>query len=193
MKSRLVQALVVGLGVMSAPALANAATYLVDFSGTDSLGAVTAQMYLDVVGGNVVSGTGTITTAVSGGQGWGTANLTFLSSPSLAYTFGFNGGTNINGVDNVFPIDSNGLVFDVGPTGLNGWREAGAGFALWAGGPLGYQAGLFDNVGTGHEWEYPVNGSAAISEVPLPAALPLFGLAIAALGAYGLARHSKPA
>jgi hypothetical protein len=193
MKLRFLPALIVSLGFLSAATFAHAATYDVDFTGTDSQGAVTANLVLDVTGGQVVSGTGTITTAVlgvGGSQGWGTAPLTFLSSPSLNYTFGFNGGTNIQGVDNVFPIDTNGLMFDVGPTGLNGWRQAGAGFALWSVGGNNYQAGLWDNVNGGHEYEV-INGTASVSAVPLPAALPLFGAAVMGLGAFGFMRRNK--
>jgi len=204
MKFRFLPALIVSLGFLSAATFAHAATYDVNFVGSDNQGAVTANLVLNVTGGQVVSGTGTVTTAVlgvGGSQGWGTAPLTFLSSPSLNYTFGFDGGTNLQGADNVFPIDNNALVFDAGPTGLNGWRQAGGAFAIWSmtdnshNQATAYQVGMWDFVNGGHEYEV-VNGTATVNQVspvPLPAALPLFGAAVMGLGAFGFMRRNKKA
>jgi hypothetical protein len=178
-----------GLAVTAQAASAAAVTYDVDFTGTDNLGAVTANMILTVNNGTVVSGTGTITTQVSGGQGWGTASLAFLSSPTLTTVYEFNGGTDLWGSDNVYPIDGNGLVFNVGTAAQSGQYQSGGGFAIWSTGGNTYQAGLFDYVNGGHEYEWPVNGTATITEVattvsavPLPAALPMFGAALFGVG-----------
>lgn len=190
MKSRYLQALVVGLGMTSAASFAQAATYDVIFTGTDSLGTVTANMILNVTGGNVVSGTGTITTGQSGTQGWGTASMTFLSSPTLATVYEFNGGTELFNDDNAFPIDGYGLAFNVGTPAKVGQYQTGGGFGIWLVGGNTYQAGLFDFVNGGHEWE-EVNGTVNVSTVPLPAALPMMAAALVGLGAIGLRRKDK--
>lgn len=168
---------------------AKAATYDVDFTGTDGSGAVTADMVLNVVGGQVVSGTGTISQAQ-----WGTAKMTFLSSPNLSTVYEFNGGTELFGDDNAFPISGNGIVFNVGTAATPGSQyQTGGGFAIWSTGGNTYQTFLADGVnGSTHLWEY-VSGTATVSAVPLPGALPLFGSALVGIGALARRRRAKKA
>ena len=187
---RTLAASAIALGIAFAANAASSASYEVDFSGSDARGAVTAQMFLNVVGGQVISGTGSITTGVQGSEGWGTAGMTFLSSPTLSTTYRFSGGTDLFQDDNAFPIDGNGIVFNVGTPVQDGFRQTGGGFAIWSVGGDNYQAGLFDFVNGGHEYEV-IGGSATVSAVPLPAALPLFGAAVVGLGWYGRRRAKK--
>ncbi len=168
---------------------AKAATYDVDFTGTDGYGAITADMVLTVVGGQVVSGTGTINQAK-----WGTASMSFLSSPSLSTTYEFNGGTELFGDDNAFPISGNGIVFNVGTAAKPGSQyQTGGGFGIWSTGGNTYQAFLADSVnGSTPLWEY-ANGKATVSAVPLPGALSLFGSALVGIGALARRRKAKKA
>jgi hypothetical protein len=182
-------AIALGLGsVVTAPA--SASLINVDFTG----GGVTADVTLNVVGGQAISGTGALTDSAIGSGPLSmslvtltTLNVHNLGGGGLSYRFG--GGTDLIG-DTSMPISSNGLVFSVATPstpnlqlGANIWWNGGesytlflAGNSLTQGGPIVYQG---------------INGSVAISAVPLPGALPLFGAALIGLGAYGRRRAKK--
>ena len=99
--------------------IASASTVTLDVSGTieGGVGAFTAEVVLDVVGGQAVSGTGSINIL-----GLSSAPLVLItpSTPgneSSPGPVGFrdDGGTDIGGADTAYPIN-NGLLFDVGTT-----------------------------------------------------------------------------
>ena len=103
---------------------ANAATTLVNFSGTlAGLGAYSADVTLDVVDGQAVSGTGTIdlfgavrdlglvTTGTPGN------NDQSAAYPGFPVGFRSNGGDDLLGADQAFPLTTQGgLLFAIGTT-----------------------------------------------------------------------------
>lgn len=103
---------------------ANAAPTLVDFSGTlPDVDQVSGQLNLDVVNGQAVSGTGSISLL---GQTNQTLTLITTSTPgnednSAQYPgapvgFRANDGTDLLAYDQAYPIDTNGLLFAIGTT-----------------------------------------------------------------------------
>ncbi len=120
--------------------------------------------------------------------------MTFLSSPTLGTTYEFNGGTELSGDDNAFPIDNNGLAFNVGTAAQVGQYQTGGGFGIWSTGGNTYQAFLGDTVNGASLWEY-ASGTATVSQqvsaVPVPGALPLFGSALVGVGALAARRRAK--
>ena len=110
----------IALGVaLGAAASAHATTVTFDISGdlTD-IGAYTGAITLDVTGGLATSGSGTVN-----GLGF-TGVPVVLITPSTpgnegsGGSVGFRGndGTDYFGLDAAYPIDTNGLLFDVGTT-----------------------------------------------------------------------------
>jgi hypothetical protein len=174
MKMKLVG--LVSVALIAGATLANAAEVSFDYTN----GTLNAMGVLNVVSGQALSGSGTI----SGGGLTGTESLTLvtLSTPAvhdlgggnLSYRFG--GGTDLIG-DTVFNasapyVDSGGLVFLVGgpnSTGFNLWNTTSTG-------DTGFLASdtLYSQFN---------NGTLSVKAVPLPAALPLLLSGIAGLGA----------
>jgi len=129
-----------------APA-ADASTVTYDFSG-DFPPSFTAVVTLDVVGGQALNGSGTITF----GTDTFDLSLITLATPGGNYggVTGFrdNGGTDIFGGDTTIPIDTNGLIFAI--TNNPVWGQDAL-FAAWADPTGGYTfliagtlAGAFD-------------------------------------------------
>lgn len=148
--------------------------------------------------GQIASGTlttsDTVNPATSGGYdvlsitgtGWGGVPITGLIPPSSPGTVTFSpSGYFI--FDNLLyapagpptHVDNDGLLFAYGP---------------------GTEANIYGNsslgIGAGSDTYYVnnganVNGTFAVSAVPLPAALPLFGTVMAGLGLYGWRRKKK--
>jgi hypothetical protein len=132
-----------------APGLASATPVTYTFAGSG----ITASMTFDVVGGQAISGSGSITSPFWSGSD--TMTLVTLSTPGvhnlgsgdLSYRFG--GGTDLIG-DTAIPVDGWGPVFMVNTSpnldvGFNLWSNGGssytgflAGNALTAGGPAIY-------------------------------------------------------
>jgi hypothetical protein len=189
-------AVIVG-AVFEIPAANANAIY--NFSGDFGPPAFTATVSLDVVGGQALSGTGTIAFG---------ANIFNLTLITLA-TDGGNGnyggqtgfrdnhGTDIFGGDTTAPIDGNGLIFAISNNPLRGqdalfaaWDNGGGTFAFLISGAL---TDVFDvwyktSVGTGIALE-----GGNLSETPLPAALPLFATGLGALGLLARRRKRKAA
>ncbi len=200
---RLMRRLAVAAAVIVGAALevpAANANVIYNFSGDFGPPTFNATVSLDVVGGQALSGTGTIT------FGAGTFDLTLITlttdggNGNYGGQTGFrdNHGTDIFGGDTAAPIDSNGLIFAISNNPLRGqdalfaaWDNGGGTLAFLISGEL---AGVFDvwyktTVGIG---EIALT-SSELSQTPLPAALPLFATGLGALGLLGWRRKRKQA
>ena len=159
------------LGSCASTASASTVTY--DFSGSFPP-SFTATTTLDVVGGQAVSGTGTIT------FGSNTFDLSLITlttdggNGNYGGSTGFrdNHGTDIFGGDTVIPIDANGLIFAITNDPI---REQDALFAAWADGSGGYTfliagtlAGAFDVYYEETQGTALLSGGGNISATPLP-------------------------
>jgi hypothetical protein len=171
-----------------------------NFSGDFGPPAFTANVSLDVIGGQALSGTGTIT------FGANTFALTLITLTTDGGNGNYHGqtgfrdnhGTDIFNGDTTVPIDTNGLIFAISDNPL--WGQDAL-FAAWdnGGGNLGFLisgtlTGVFNEyykiaVGSG---EIALTGSEN-SQTPLPAALPLFATGLGALGLIGWRRKRKAA
>jgi hypothetical protein len=148
------------------------------FYFSDPSDGVFVDLSLDIVSGNAVGGTGTITDPAFW-SGADTLTLVDLSTPgvnnlgggNLSYRFG--GGTDLIG-DTTVPIDGNGLVFIVTNPSNPGLD---LGFNIWSNGGNSYTGFLAGNAPPGSAYNvyngYTVN-SAAVPE-PVTWALMLFG------------------
>jgi len=163
MKKVLLAALAAGTLALAFAIPARATPYDFSFTGSDGPGTATFNGIFDVVGGQVVSGSGTLS-ATDFGLSSDTVDLVTLSTPGVHdlgggnLSFRFGGGTDLIG-DTAFPLDSAGLVFQDITSGLdvgfNIWSNGGnsytgflAGNALTPGGPIIYAGynGTFDAV-----------------------------------------------
>jgi len=197
--SRLSVAAVVIVGAMLGVPAANA-NVIYNFGGDFGTPAFTATVSLDAVGGQALSGTGTIT------FGANTFDLTLITlttdggNGNYGGQTGFrdNHGTDIFGGDTTSPIDSNGLIFAISNNPLRGqdalfaaWDKGDGTLAFLISGTL---ANVFDvwvktAVGSGDM----ALTSSELSQTPLPAALPLFAGGLGALGLLGWRRKKKAA
>jgi hypothetical protein len=171
-----IAAIAIGLAATSIGS-AQASTIDVDFSG----GGVTADLVLNVVGGQAISGTGVLTDSAISATAM-SMSLVTLSTPTVSnlggggLSYRFGGGTDLIG-DTSVPIDGDGLVFKVA-TPSSPALQLGAN--LWSNGGSSYTLFLAGNslTGNGPIVYDPINGTASVSAVPVPAALPLFGSAV---------------
>ncbi len=190
-------ALIVGatLGVPAANA-----NVIYNFGGDFGPPAFTATVSLNVVGGQALSGTGTIT---FGANNFDLTLITLTTdggNGNYGGQTGFrdNHGTDIFGGDTAIPVDGNGLIFAISNNPL--WGQDAL-FAAWDKGDgtlafliSGTLANVFDvwvktSVGSG---DMALTGSE-LSQTPLPAALPLFAGGLGALGLLGWRRKKKAA
>jgi hypothetical protein len=192
--SRLAVAAAVIVGATLGVPAANA-NVIYNFGGDFGPPAFTAAVSLNVVGGQALSGTGTIT---FGANNFDLTLITLTTdggNGNYGGQTGFrdNHGTDIFGGDTAIPVDGNGLIFAISNNPLRGqdalfaaWDNGGGTFAFLISGAL---TDVFDvwyktSVGTGIALE-----GGNLSETPLPAALPLFATGLGALGL--LARRRK--
>ncbi|MCW6511854.1 hypothetical protein M8523_28245 [Hyphomicrobiales bacterium BP6-180914] len=171
------------------------ASTIVEVSGVIQGRAFTSQLNLDVVGNQALSGTGTFT-----GYGLTNADLVLITT-STSYNetipgpVGFRGndGTDFGGLDQAYPILTNGLLFDVGTTTAS--FGAFPLFAVYSNGNGTYGAASTGNVGgTGYYAQLSSSEvSVSVGTVSLPASAPMFGAALMALGVvgYGMKRNAK--
>lgn len=190
-------ALIVGatLGVPAANA-----NVIYNFGGDFGPPAFTATVSLNVVGGQALSGTGTIT---FGANNFDLTLITLTTdggNGNYGGQTGFrdNHGTDIFGGDTAIPVDGNGLIFAISNDPL--WGQDAL-FAAWDKGDgtlafliSGTLANVFDvwvktSVGSG---DMALTGSE-LSQTPLPAALPLFAGGLGALGLLGWRKKKKAA
>jgi len=198
MRRLAVAAAVIGGAALAVPAANANAIY--NFSGDFGPPAFTASVSLDVVGGQALSGTGTIT------FGADTFALTLITlttdggNGNYGGQTGFrdNHGTDIFGGNTTIPIDTNGLIFAISNNPLRGqdalfaaWDNGGGAFAFLISGTLTDVFDVYYKISVG-------SGDIALtdsenSQTPLPAALPLFATGLGALGLLGWRRKKKAA
>jgi hypothetical protein len=152
-----------GMALLGLASKASAATETFDFSSST----VTAQFTLDVVGGQALSGTGSLTSPYWSGAD--AMTLVTLSTPDVHdlgggnLSFRFGGGTDLIG-DTTVPIDGNGLVFAVtgAPSALD------VGFNIWSNGGGSYTGFVAGNAPTpgGAIIYYSDNGSLSVAAAP---------------------------
>ncbi len=139
----LVAGALAGVALLGLAAEASAATETFDFTSPT----ITAQFTLDVVGGQAISGTGTLTSPFWSGADalalvtLGTPDVHDLGGGNLSFRFG--GGTDLIG-DTSVPIDGGGLVFAVtgAPSALD------VGFNIWSNGGGSYTGFIAGNAPT---------------------------------------------
>jgi len=197
--SRLAVAAAVTVGATLGVPPANA-NVIYNFGGDFGPPAFTATVSLNVVGGQALSGTGTIT---FGANNFDLTLITLTTdggNGNYGGQTGFrdNHGTDIFGGDTAIPVDGNGLIFAISNNPL--WGQDAL-FAAWDKGDgtlafliSGTLANVFDvwvktSVGSG---DMALTGSE-LSQTPLPAALPLFAGGLGALGLLGWRRKKKAA
>jgi hypothetical protein len=197
--SRLAVAAAVIVGATLGVPAANA-NVIYNFGGDFGPPAFTATVSLNVVGGQALSGTGTIT---FGANNFDLTLITLTTdggNGNYGGQTGFrdNHGTDIFGGDTAIPVDGNGLIFAISNNPL--WGQDAL-FAAWDKGDgtlafliSGTLANVFDvwvktSVGSG---DMALTGSE-LSQTPLPAALPLFAGGLGALGLLGWRRKKKAA
>lgn len=176
-----------------APLAASAATVNYDFSGASPLGAYNAQFSLDVVGGQAISGTGDI----SGAGIPGTQDLTLITLATSGVEvdgggllgYRSNDGTDIFDADTSAPIDSNGLIFAIGPNAPQAGKDAL--YTVWDNGGGSFQTFFTGTVSAGSDHFYGY-GTAAAGAVPEPAAWAMMLVGFGGLGA-AMRQRRKPA
>jgi hypothetical protein len=178
--------------VMSASAQAGVETFT--FTGYEGGQELTATMTLDVVGGQAVSGTGTISSPYWTGSDaltlvtWSTPDVNNnAGGGDLSYRFG--GGTDLIG-DTSVPIDGSGLVFKVA-----GAPALDLGFNIWSNGGDSYTGFLAGNSPTpGGSIIYDsFTGQLVSGVVPEPATWAMLILGVAMLGIAARRRKSAGA
>jgi hypothetical protein len=166
--------------------IASASTVTLDVTGTiTDVGNFTADVVLDVVGGQAISGTGSInilgmsstplvliTPSTPGNEG---------SGGSVA--FRDNGGTDIGYTDTAYPL-INGLLFDVG-TATASWGQ----YPLFA---FGSDWSLFSGKVAG-TYYYDESGTVSVAAVPEPSTWAMMILGFAGVGFMAYRRKSNPA
>jgi hypothetical protein len=184
--------LALGISV-ACSASASAASFAYDytFAGSVNGDAFTANVVVDETNGNAVRGTGTI----SGAGLTGTQDLTLVTllSPGVENDggglFGYrsNDGTDVSGADTVVPIDSNGLIFAMGPApgptvgfGTSQQFDVSTGCS-------GFCADLFGSASSVapafFDENIPVTESLTITAVPEPATWAMLLLGVGMVGA----------
>lgn len=189
-------AVAVVTGLFAAPA-AHATTVTYAFDGSSVNPAFTATISVDAVGGQGLSGTGSIN---FNGNIFDLTLIT-LATPGGNYggTVGYrdNHGTDIFGGNTAIPIDPNGLIFAISNNPVVGqdaifsvWDNGGGTFEFLLSGTL---TGVYDVwyvTGTGTGAILPPSNTA-VAETPLPATLPLFASGLGAFAFVARRRRRK--
>jgi hypothetical protein len=180
-------ALAVGTG------MASASTVELDLSGNigGGVGSFTADVMLNVVGGQAISGTGSINVL-------GSSNALVLITPSTLGNestgygpvgFRANDGTDLFGANTAYPISTSGLLFDVGTT-TAAWGSFPL-FGFWSNGDGSFSS-VFDGKVGSTEY-YNDRGTAQVSVTPLPPSWTMMLIGVAGFGFVAYRRNSKQA
>jgi hypothetical protein len=187
MKWNAIASAVFGVSVLAA-SHAHAAVVIYNFAGDVNSDPYTAHVSLDVSVGNAISGTGTITGA--GLTGTQSLTLITLASPGVENDGGgllgyrSNDGTDWFDADTAVPIDSNGLIFAIGPNPVGfGTSQQ---FDVYNIGGNNYDAGFFGKATAEvapefYSYNDPVN--LVVSAVPEPATWTVMLLGFGLVGA----------
>jgi hypothetical protein len=170
--------------------VASAATVTLPISGNTG-GGFFGDITLDVVGGQAISGGGEISIL-----GLSDAPMVLITPstpgdenvfPSAPVGYRANDGTDYFGLDTAFPIDTNGLLFDVGTnTAAFGQYPL---IAIYSNGN-GTLGSSFTGVVNQVEY-YNLSGTAAVPE-PATWAMMLLGFACLGFAGYRRARQNTP-
>ena len=143
-----------------------------------------ATLTLDVTGAEIISGAGTFTSL-------GLTNapmVMFTAATGSGYPYGVgsrgNDGTDYWGLDQAYPISTNGLLFDVGTTTAQ-WGQHPL-FAIWDNGAKGFDTAFTG--GVGGQAFYNLSGTGTAGAVPEPGTWALLGIGFAGLGLAGWKR-----
>jgi hypothetical protein len=164
--------------------MASASTVTLDVTGTiTGVGNFTADVILDVVGGQAITGTGSINIL-----GLSSAPLVLItpSTPGNegsggSVAFRDNGGTDIGYTDTAYPLN-NGLLFDVGATTAS-WGQ----YPLFA---FGSDWSFFSGKVAG-TYYYNESGTASVSAVPEPSTWTMMILGFAGVGFMAYRRRNS--
>ena len=171
---------------------AHAATVIDNFSGTfaGGVGSVSGQITLDVVAGQATSGSGYIDIS---NLGLSNAPLVLITTstpgnetaggPTFPVGFRANDGTDLFGLDQNFPLDTAGLLFDVGTA-----------TAQWGQYPLfnlasGINNSMFDGKVGGTTYYADLGTVSLSAAVPEPATWAMMLLGLGGLGGMIRARR----
>jgi hypothetical protein len=170
---------------LAAPGVANAAIQNLAISGDLQGQDFTGLLSLNVSGDEAVSGKGYL--SILGLNKTPIVLITASTPGAAGYPDGIgyrsNGGDDYWGLDQAFPISTNGLLFDVGTTTAE-WGLHPL-FAIWSEGDS-YRAAFTGGVDGKEYWN--IQGSAmasATGAVPEPSTWAMFGLGFGALGLMG--------
>jgi hypothetical protein len=176
------------LWALPAPGVANATINDLTISGSLDGHPYTGTLSLDVTGGQATSGTGTLSIL-----GLTNAPLVLITTSTLGnegFPTGYRGndGTDYFNTDQAYPIDANGLLFDVNTTTAS-WGAYPL-FAVWSNAPGDGYSAAFTGKLDGVEY-YNIQGGATVSgAVPEPSTWAMLLLGFAGLG-YGGYRQAK--
>jgi hypothetical protein len=177
-----------GAAALGTGSVASAATMIYDISGSEpNSSTYTAQVTLDVVGGQAISGTGYINSSDVAGP----LALTLITAstpgveinpfPGVPIGYRSNDGTD-DGGDTVVPIDGLGWLFSVGP---NAPSPGGAAtFNPWSNGDGTYTAAFFGKLTpkSVDNWGWGAASLTAVAGVPEPATWAMMLVGFGGLG-----------
>jgi hypothetical protein len=174
-KTTFLSASLVGLLMSTGVASATTVVDLISGSFGKGVGNFSGEITLDVVGGQAISGSGEI--SILGLSNAPIVLITTSTPGNETPPVGFraNDGTDLLGANTNYPLDTVGLLFDVGTA-----------TAVWGAYPLlnlasGAGNSEFDGIVNGTEY-YLATGTATISAVPEPATWAMMILGFFGLG-----------
>jgi hypothetical protein len=173
-------------GALAAPGVANATIVDLTISGSLDGHSYTGTLSLDVTGGQVTSGTGTLSIL-----GFTNAPLVLITTSSpgnegAPVGYRANDGTDYFNIGQAYPIDTLGLLFDVNTT-TPVWGAYPL-FAVWSNTLGDGYSAAFTGVVDGVEY-YNIQGNAALatasSAIPEPSTWAMMLLGFVGLGFAG--------
>jgi PEP-CTERM motif len=171
------------VGALAAPGVANATINDLTISGSLDGHPYTGTLSLDVTGGQATSGTGTL--SILGLTNAPLVLITTSTPGNEGFPTGYRGndGTDYFNTDQAYPIDANGLLFDVNTTTAS-WGAYPL-FAVWSNAPGDGYSAAFTGKLDGVEY-YNIEGGATVSgAVPEPSTWAMLLLGFAGLGYAG--------